>query len=65
MKKLVLGVVALCVAMSSAQAVCDWEANKYEKCAKDYAKSGGDCRTERDVLAAKARLEACLAKERY
>lgn len=72
MKKLVLGVVALGVALSSAYGVCENERNTYASCLKavaDYEEYGyeilyGGYRrcVDGGLQNAKLRLEACLVK---
>lgn len=72
MKKLVLGVVALCVALNSAWASCGWETSNYESCIKAYMDGIGHCTVDfktafkKEVTAemvnrARLRLGACLA----
>ena len=72
MKKLVLGVVALCAAMSSVWAACNLEAANYEECINAYMDGWGYCTVDyknfraKEVTAeivnrARLRLDACLA----
>lgn len=64
MKKLVL---LSFLAVNFVWGICESQAHEYERCVRAYADGQGYCRgknsaTEGDVMAARAKLEACLAR---
>ena len=72
MKKVILGVVALCVAMSSVQAACEEERKRYAKCLKDAATqeqiwgdTSGKCLAFSSIRQERLKLESCLMQNGY
>ena len=72
MKKLVLAVVALCVALNVAWAACRSEARDYEDCLNAYTDGFGYCRVNSKMVSSKEvtaemvnrarlKLDACIA----